>query len=52
MMAILVVPDESKSSRWVPLVIGTCTLGWIVKVIKESWIGYLLLGQWRGPPTC
>ena len=35
-VVFLVVPDESKLSRHVPLVIGTCTLGRIVNVIKES----------------
>ena len=32
----MVVPDKSEFSRCVPLVIGTCTLGWIINVIKES----------------
>ena len=32
----LVVPDESEFSRHMPLMIGTCTLGRIVNVIKES----------------
>ena len=32
----LLVPDESKFSRHVPLVIGMCTLGRIISVIKES----------------
>ena len=32
----LVVPDVSNISRCVHLVIGTCTLGRIVNVIKES----------------
>ena len=32
----LVVPDESEFSRCVPLLIGTCMLGRIVNVIKES----------------
>ena len=32
----LVVPDESEFSRCVPLVIGTCALGRVVNVIKES----------------
>ena len=31
-----VVPDESEFSRHVSLMIGTCTLGRIVNVIKES----------------
>ena len=35
-LIFLVVPDESKFSRHIPLVIGTCTLGRIVNVIKES----------------
>ena len=30
------VPDESEFSRHTPLMIGTCTLGWIINVIKES----------------
>ena len=32
----LIVPDSSEFSKWVPLVIGTCTLGHVVNVIKES----------------
>ena len=35
-VVFLVVPDKSEFSRHVPLVIGTCTLGRIVNVIKES----------------
>ena len=35
-VVFLVVPDESAFSRRVPLVIGTCTLGHIINVIKES----------------
>ena len=35
-VVFLVVPDESEFSRHVPLVIGTCMLGRIVNVIKES----------------
>ena len=35
-VVFLVVPDESSFSRRVPLVIGTCTLGQIINVIKES----------------
>ena len=35
-VVFLVVPDESEFSRCIPLMIGTCTLGWIVNVIKES----------------
>ena len=30
------MPDESEFYRHVPLVIGTCTLGRIMNVIKES----------------
>ena len=32
----LIVPDGSEFSKWVPLVIGTYTLGHMVNVIKES----------------
>ena len=35
-VVFLVVPDESDFSRCIPLVTGTCTLGQIVNVIKES----------------
>ena len=35
-VVFLVVPDESEFSRHVSLVIGMCTLGRIVNVIKES----------------
>ena len=35
-VVFLVVPDESEFSRCIPFVIGICTLGWIVNVIKES----------------
>ena len=35
-VVFLVVPDESKSSHRVPLVIGTCTIGQIINVIRES----------------
>ena len=35
-VVFLVVPDESSFSRRVPLVIGTCMLGDIINVIKES----------------
>ena len=40
----LVVPDESEFLRHVPLVIGTCTLGRIVNVIK-GWTNHQLPGQ-------
>ena len=32
----LIVPDGLEFSKWVPLIIGTCTLGHMVNVIKES----------------
>ena len=37
----LVVPDESEFGQRVPLVIGTCTIGWIINVIQESEIDWL-----------
>ena len=48
-MVFLVVPDESEFSRHVPIVIGTCTLGRIVNVIKESEMDRLLT-PWRSEP--
>ena len=35
-VVFLIVPDGSEFSKQVPLVIGTCTLGHMVNVIKES----------------
>ena len=35
------VPVESEFSHRVPLVIGTCTIGWIINVIRESEIDCL-----------
>ena len=35
-VVFLIVPDKSEFSRCMPLVIGTCMLGRIVNVIKES----------------
>ena len=35
-MVFLMAPDESEFSRCVPIVIGTCMLGRIINVIKES----------------
>ena len=35
-MDFLVMPDESEFSWHVPIVIGTCTLGRIVNMIKDS----------------
>ena len=40
-VVFFLVPDESKFSRRVPLVIGTCTIGWIINVIWESEIDHL-----------
>ena len=40
-VVFLVVSDESEFSQHVPIVIGTCTLGRIIKVIKESEMGKL-----------
>ena len=41
-VVLLVVPDESEFSWCVPIVIGTCTLGRIVNVIKEREMDRLL----------
>ena len=41
-IVFLVVPDESEFSRHVPIVIGTCMLGRIINVIKESEMDRLL----------
>ena len=35
-VVFLVVPDKSTFGKWVPIVIGTCTLVWVINVIKES----------------
>ena len=32
----LIVPDSLEFSKWVPLIIGTCMLGHMVNVIKET----------------
>ena len=40
-IVFLMVPDESEFGRWVPLVIGTCTIGRIMNVIWESEIDHL-----------
>ena len=37
----LVVTDESEFGHRVSLVIGTCTIGWIINVIQESEIDHL-----------
>ena len=39
----LVVPDESDFGRRVPLVAGTCTIGRIINVIRESEIDSLAM---------
>ena len=39
----LMVSNESELSRRVPLIIGTCTIGWIINVIQESEIDHLLM---------
>ena len=40
-VVFLMVPDESEFGRRVPLVIGTCTIGRIINVIRESEIDHL-----------
>ena len=40
-VVFLMVPDESKFGRRVPLVIGTCTIGQIINIIWESEIDHL-----------
>ena len=35
-VVFLVVPDESNFGKWVPIVLGTCTLVHVINVIKES----------------
>ena len=40
-IVFLMVPHKSKFSHRVPLVIGTCTIGWIINVIRESEIDHL-----------
>ena len=40
-IVFLVVPDESEFSHRVPLVIGTCMIGWIINTIWESEIDCL-----------
>ena len=58
-VVFLVVPDESEFGCRVPLIIGTCTIGGIMKVIWESEIDHLstpwasaqmvqLLSCWKG----
>ena len=41
-IVFLIVPNGSEFSKWVPLVIGTCTLGRMVNMIKESELDMLL----------
>ena len=40
-IVFLMVPDESKFSCRVPLVIRICTIGWKINVIRESEIDHL-----------
>ena len=40
-VVFLMVPDELEFGRRVPLVIGTCTIGWIINIIQESEIDCL-----------
>ena len=40
-IVFLMVPNESKFNRRVPLVIGTCTIGQIINIIWESEINHL-----------
>ena len=40
-VVFLMVPDESEFGHRVPLVIGTCMIGWIINVIQESEIDHL-----------
>ena len=40
-VVFLMVPDESEFGQRVPLVIGTCMIGWIINVIQESEIDHL-----------
>ena len=40
-IVFLMVPDESEFGWRVPLVIGTCMIGWIINVIQESKIDHL-----------
>ena len=50
-VVFLVVPDESEFSLHVPIATGTCTLGRIINVIKESEMesDFKLLGLWSEP---
>ena len=40
-VVFLMVPDESEFSQRVPLVIGTCAIGWIINIIWEREIDHL-----------
>ena len=42
-VVFLVIPDQSTFSRWVPLVLGTCMLGRIINIIKESELDQLVM---------
>ena len=39
----LVVPDESKFTEWIPVILGTPTISCIVNVMKEREIGALVM---------
>ena len=40
-VVFLMVPDDSEFGHRVPLVIGTCMIGWIINIIQESEIDHL-----------
>ena len=42
-VVFLMVPDESEFSQRVPLVIGTCTIGRIINIIRKTEIDHLLM---------
>ena len=46
----LVIPDLSNFSAWVPVILGTPTIGWVVNIMKEAENGCLgnALGECQG----
>ena len=48
----LVMSDKSEFSQHVPIMIGTCTLGRIINVIKKSEMDFQLLGLWSEHLIC
>ena len=42
-VVFLVIPDQSTFSRWVPIMLGTCTLGRIINSIKEIELDQLVM---------